>query len=248
VKIEAVTTCVRYTDYLAHTILWNKQHFDNLVVVTDKADTWTQNLCEHHWTKCVVTDAFYANERAFVKSAGINAGLASLDCDGWIVHIDADIVLPPRTRELLGRAVRDPETIYGIDRLNVTSFEDWLLYLSHPEIQFGKIGFVNFNCFPIGTRVVPEEGWSPIGFFQMWNPRSSGRFVYPDHGAADRSDMEFSRQWPREKRQLIPEIIGLHLGTPRPKGGGMGVNWRGRVSQPFGPVPEILVRQELKSY
>ncbi len=38
----------------------------------------------------------------------------------------------------------------------------------------------------------------------------------------------------RKRRVLIPEILGIHLGSPIPPG---KTNWRGRVMAPFGPGP-----------
>src|SRR5579859_5826178 len=112
-KIEAVTVCVNYSDFLAWAIPWNKGFFERWIIVTDSRDTATQRLCDYHHVQYAVTDDFYKDERAFVKGAGINAGLAQLDRDGWVVHLDADIVLPPRTRDLLQRADLRPDHVYG---------------------------------------------------------------------------------------------------------------------------------------
>ena len=58
----------------------------------------------------------------FCKGAGINEGLSRLDQDAWVVHLDADIWLPPQTRLLLENANLDPCMIYGIDRFCVKGY------------------------------------------------------------------------------------------------------------------------------
>jgi hypothetical protein len=245
--IEAVTICVNYADFLSHTILWNKSLFNRYVVVTDRRDRRTRDLCEHHHVECVTTDAFYEHERAFCKSGGINAGLQRLSGEHWIAHFDADIVLPPRTRALIEKAELSPDTIYGIDRMMCPSFEAWMCYLAYPEVQHSCDAFIQAEAFPMGVRVAKmrEDGWAPIGFFQIWHAGHTGIKKYPDHGMADRSDLAFARQWPRGKRGLIPEIIGIHLASEI--GGAMGMNWRGRESRCFGP-PVARRRKEGSEY
>lgn len=237
-KIEAVTTCVDYADFLAHSILWNKAQFDRWVVVTSGEDRRTRDLCEHHNIECVVSDAFFAGDRAFAKAAGINAGLARLDRDGWVAHLDADIVLPPRARQLLERAELDPQAIFGADRMLCESFEEWCRYLAWPEVQHSCNTFIQAGDFRLGPRIghLGEDGWAPIGFFQLWHPGTSGRHLYPDHGNVDRSDMAFARQWPRGRRHLVPELVAIHL-APEAEAV-MGANWRGRKTPHFGPLPK----------
>lgn len=231
-KIEAVSVCVEYGDFLAHALPQNKGQFDRWVIVTAPHDEQTRALCEHYHVECVVTDAFFANDKAFDKAAGINAGLARLKRDGWVAHIDADIVLPPRGREMIERGALDQRAIYGIDRMLCESFEDWCRHLSWPEIMHSN-GIIVAQEFPHGARLLKSEGWAPIGFFQLWNPGTSGIATYPDHGSVDRGDVAFARLWPREWRHLIPELLAIHLASEHEDG--MGRNWRGRRSQPFGP-------------
>jgi hypothetical protein len=232
-KLEAVTVCVDYADFLAHTLPANKHLFDRLVVVTDTRDVATRRLCAYHHVECVQTDAFYLNDAAFNKGRGINAGLAALDLDGWLLHIDADIVLPPRARDIIERIDLDQSHIYGIDRLMCRSFDAWLGFLAAPEIQHEDEVFVQANAFDLGVRVAKTDadGYVPIGFFQLWHG-STGRLRYPDgHGAAARADMLFAQQWPRASRTLIPEIVGIHLESETAPG---GANWRGRRTKTFG--------------
>ena len=238
-KLEAVTVCVNYSDFLAWFLLWNARQFDRLVVVTDTRDRKTADLCEHHHVECIKTDVFYENGQAFNKGAGINVGLAALSLDAWVAHIDADIILPPRARGLLEAADLDPSMIYGIDRLLCQCFEDWIDYATLPEVQHSLNAFVQCTAFPIGTRVASMgpggDGYVPIGFFQLWHAGITGRRAYPCHGDAGRGDFQFGRAWPRARRALIPEIVGIHLESEPSE---MATNWRGRRSKPFGPAHE----------
>src|SRR5262245_56081407 len=90
-KIEAVVTCVNYADFLAHTLPLNKPHFDRMIVVTAPEDRDTQKVCDAWRQKYHATDCFRSRWSEFCKGAGINEGLAKLDKDAWIVHMDADI-------------------------------------------------------------------------------------------------------------------------------------------------------------
>src|SRR5271170_2345937 len=92
-KLEAVIVCSNYADFLRHTLPHNKFLFDRLAVVTDYEDACTRKLCEYHHVECVPTDALETRKGKFCKGAGVNVGLARLACDGWGLHLDADIYL-----------------------------------------------------------------------------------------------------------------------------------------------------------
>lgn len=232
-KIYAVTVCVNYSDFLAHTLPHNKHLFDRYVVVTDTKDHKTKKLCEHYNIHCVQTDVFYENGAIINKGKGINEGLKHLPKDGWCVHLDADIWLPPLTKEILGRIELDPSCIYGIDRMMCPTHDEWIKYQTDPKpIHEGWV-FVHPTAFPMGVRIAQYkgEGYLPIGFFQMWNPAGSGVYEYPDaHGAVDRSDVIFAKRWKRSKRGFIPEVIGIHLDS---ENADMGTNWEGRKTARF---------------
>lgn len=236
-KIDCVTICVGFSDVLAHSLPLNKRHFDSMVVVSDTKDVRTHNLCAHHHIRVVQTDHFYADQQAFNKGNGINGGLEALGAQDWICHLDADIVLPPRTRELLEKVDLDPAGIYGIDRMMCPSFEDWTKFVQTPTMQHTVNTFIIPEPFPIGPRVgkLDADGYVPIGFFQLWNAAQTGIGDYPaQHGTAGRSDMLHAMRWSRRNRHLLPEIIAIHLeGRLEP-----GVNnWRGRRADWFGPEP-----------
>lgn len=245
--IEAVIVCVNYSDFLAWTLPLAKPHFDRLIVVTDTKDRLTADLCEHHHVECIKTDIFYANGASFNKGAGINEGLKQLSLAGWVCHMDADIALPPRTREVLERVDLDSLSIHGIDRIMCKSFDSWIRYIIKPEVQHSCDIFIQANAFPLGVRVakLKQSGYVPIGFFQLWNPMRTKNTIYREHTAADRGDMAFALQWDRLHRVLIPEIVGIHLESPMIDGK-MGSNWSGRKTPTFGPgvhfsIPKLKI-------
>lgn len=234
-KVEAVVVCANYSDFLRETLPHNKNLFDRIVVVTSPEDKETQRICEWNHVECVVTDALETRWDRFCKGAGINAGLEKLSKDGWVVHLDADIWLPPLTRIMLQQADLDPSMLYGIDRFNVHSFELWREFVEAPKLQQENKGWVHLHAFPLGTRVTADSGYVPIGFFQLWNPKVSGISSYPEgHKTAGREDWLFANQWPRSKRHLIPEIVGYHLESEK---AAMGANWNGRQTKVFGLHP-----------
>lgn len=238
-KIECVITCCGFSDFLAESLPTNRALFDKMVVVTDYEDKDTKRVCDYWNVMCVRTDVFESRKGNFNKGKGINVGMNALAGDGWMVHMDADILLPPTTRTLLETANLDPAGVYGIDRLMVIGETQWRDFISKPDLQqegwsdYGDCGkFIHIHkTFRVGTRVAHPSGWLPIGFFQLWHPKVSGVTTYPEqHTDAGRGDMLFSLKWPRSKRHMIPEIIAYHLESEQAP---MGQNWGGRKTKPF---------------
>jgi hypothetical protein len=235
-KLEALVVCVDYSDFLTWTLPNNKQYFDNMVVVTTSRDIRTQKLCEFWHVKCVISDSCYADGAEFNKGNMINAGLLALAGDGWVVHLDADVWLPTRFREIVTGLNLDPDGLYTADRLMCTSFMDWLRFLYTPRVQFENNIFVHAGPFPLGTRVarMSQEygGWIPIGFFQMWN-QGKLKLVYPcNHADAARTDVLFTKQFDRANRHMLSELFVIHLEAAAQQK--MGTNWEGRKAPLFG--------------
>ena len=229
--LECVIICVDYADFLAWTLPFNRPHFDRLIVVTSTTDKKTQKLCEHYHVRCVQTDAFFRDEKAFDKAAGLNIGLEQLELKDWVAVMDADIMLPPRAKEMIERSQPNKDFIYGIDRVNCPNFESLMDFISEPEMQYFGQAFVAMNRFDMGARLVCEQGYVPIGFFQLYHPKCSQTLRYCErhdsHG--NHSDMNHASQWPRNRRGFIPEVIGIHLSSD----GDSQNNWRGRKSKAF---------------
>lgn len=233
---EVVLTCVNYSDFLIYTLPWAARQFDYIVVVTSPDDIGTQQVCDAHRVHCVQTNAFFEGG-SFCKGKGINAGLAALSKRDWVLHLDADIALPQHTRHALEFAQLDPTCLYGVDRVNCRSYEEWARFLASPFPQHEKDVFVHVGPFPPGVRMVQSSmgGYCPLGFAQLWNPKGSGINSYPeDHTDAGRGDVLFSLQWPRQKRILLPEVVGYHLESAKCAA---GTNWQGRKTPRFGPEP-----------
>lgn len=248
-KLEAVIVCVNYSDFLAHTLPSTRNQFNKLVVVTDHNDLETKKICEYYNVQCIQTDVFYENGDAFNKGKGINEGLKHLDLDGWVLHLDSDIYLPPQTRSILETLPLDSSKIYGADRLMCPNYEEWQKFLDVPgPIQDSWI-FVHLTKFPVGVRICEYKtyhgGYEPIGYFQLWNPSASGITEYPtEHGFADRTDVLHCKKWPRDKRELLPEIVTIHLESES----GIGLNWKGRITRKFCSIKKSLKsRRQLKS-
>lgn len=238
-KIEAVTVCVGYSDFLKHVITENKEIFDKWVIVTDTKDKETKELCDKEGVVCVQTDCFYEDGASFRKYRGINEGLKHLDLDGWVIFLDGDILLSRWTRRVLEEKNLNPDKIYGIDRFNCKGWEKFVEFQQAVPIIIDN-WLLQSSGLEFGARIVhiygeQEDngkftGWKPLGFFQCAH---SSKFTSYPEGSADAShgDLAFAKQWSTENRELIPEIAGVHLYTEDYK----GQNWIGRKSKLFLP-------------
>lgn len=232
-KIEAVIVCKDYSDLLEETLPLNMQHLDRIVVVTHPGDWETRKLCQKYGVDCVITEAMHEDGDKFNKGRCINLGLGHLRGLDWILHLDADVVLPHGFRNLLYRAKLRQDNIYGCDRLNVYGIEHWDKH-KHKCVPHYESGYFvePVREFPMGARIIHHEhGYCPIGFFQLWH--SSMQRKYPiNQGNAEHTDVLFACQWPRHQRVLLPEVICYHLESglgPIP----MGTNWGGRKTPPW---------------
>ena len=238
-RLEAVVVCVDYADYLEETLPHLLPHVDDLVVVTTPEDGRTHRACKRYGVRHLPTRCFYRDGERFNKARGINYGLANLKLDGWALHLDADIVLPLRTRYMLDNTDLEARKLYGCDRVNLAGRGEWdaLKLEANPQYEW-KCLVHPPRRLPLGSRIAHMEygGYCPIGFFQLWNPAGSGVYRYPQvcQGTAEHSDVLHAIQWDREDRALVPEVIAIHL-TTRSKGDDrpMGQNWGGRTTPEF---------------
>ena len=238
-SISALTTCVNYSDFLVWFLLFNKNQFNRLVVLTTPEDEKTKTVCDFFNVECLPTEVFYTNGQTFGKSQAINVGIQHLlntSADPqWLCHIDSDILLPPRAMSFIKAHDLKKDSIYTIDRLRVQDFKTWSNFLLNPQVFYEQEVWLRLDRFPIMPRVYKEDNILPIGYFQLWHI-DADKNTYPEiHENAARSDMLFAKQWAPNKRKLIPTAIGLHIESEEAS---MGTNWNGRKTGLFTYAPE----------
>jgi hypothetical protein len=242
--IEAVTVCVGYDDFLTAVAPYNIQHLDRWLIVTKPSDEGTREVCRRFDLEVLLSDD--GGSKDFQKGKLIERGLQHLSASGWRLHLDSDIVLPGKFKQLLKAADLNEDTIYGVDRIMIRSWEEWLKFQESGFIQNSHDYHCRINVpqgFNFGTRWgTLDTGYCPIGFFQLWHSNSDewrGVRIRPypkNHNTACRTDVQHALQWDRKKRSLIPEVIVTHLESEKcPK----GANWNGRTTKNFGPMNAI---------
>jgi hypothetical protein len=215
--------------------------------VTTPDDIDTINLCKFYHVEHITTLSFYEKNQTFGKSEGINVALNKLkeeNYDGWVCHLDSDIVLAPRTMDFVREAILNTpdaeKCIFGIDRFKVVGFENWVNFITKPNVLYEQEVWLRTDLFPVFPRIF-KCTWLPIGYFQLWH--SSVTMAYPTvHENAARADMLFSLKFPRKHRQFIPEAVAFHLESELCS---MGANWNGRTTKPFRIDPPSLPQYDM---
>jgi hypothetical protein len=242
-RVEAVTVCVGYGDFLRETARVNRPLVDDLVVITAPDDEQTRAVCKELCLRHVLSED-YKRDGPFNKARLIQRALDQVGAQDWILHLDADIILPQRFRQYVDWAHLDEQCIYGADRCNIVGWDAWQKI--RDSVGWDNYRYDSVHRFqagaPVGNRHVPHlHGYVPIGYFQLFHgsqliDRGFHLRRYPArHADAARTDVQFALQWDRRFRQLLPEVIVLHLESePSPQ----GANWRGRTTQAFRPPPK----------
>jgi hypothetical protein len=247
-RIEALTVCVNYADFLEVTIRRLRNAVDDLVVVTEPDDMRTRHVAKQAGVRTCITTAMYDADRKFSLGAAINAGLKSLKQDAWVLVVDADIMLPANTRDIIGYVPLLPSGIHGIDRVHCRGRAAWDKFATTTRpVREWNVSYL--RDFPVGSRItVPTRitgdgdgtlgvkwtaGYVPSGFWQLWNPIQSKIPDYPidERGTAEGSDILHALRWPRMSRNLIPDLVAIELGTDKPTE--VGANWAGRTTPEF---------------
>lgn len=232
-KIECVIVCVNYGDFLAETLKQNLPYLDRVVVVTSYADKETHGVCAKFGVDCVQTNVMYEDGAKFNKGKAITLGLGHCVGDGWLLHLDADVVLPHDFKRLLRHAHLDEHCIYGADRINVIGWDKWIRLRDTDFLHYRYSYFVEPpKWLSVGARIIHKDhGWVPIGYFQLWHGKhhkSYPRF----QGSAEHTDVLHALAWDRSHRRLLPTLYVYHLESEACP---MGTNWHGRKTKRFGP-------------
>ncbi len=235
-RIEAIVPSVGFGDYLWDTLPRNLPHVDDLVVVTSKEDTESQSAAVRHGARLITTDAHRRGDSPYDKGAAINAGLAYLRRDAWLLLLDADIVMPPTARRLVEAAGPDPSCIYGVDRVDCPGWIQYAAWLTDCRSDPTEAIWMSPRPgWKVGGRIslaAHAGGWHPCGFWSLWH--SSQWDSYPEAPGCDAGggDMLHAARWPRSRRVLLPDWYALHLISARAP---LGADWAGRTTPRWGP-------------
>ena len=213
--MKAILVCVDYGDILALTLPRNAKHFERMVIVTTPGDLETQEVVRQiPNAECHLTNVFYEGDVIFNKGAGMEEGFDKLGRDGWIVVMDADIVLP---LPLSLPQQRDSQKLYGAGRYmladpsQLTDELDWA-QLPAKHDKDAVCGY--FQLFHADAAVLQSRPWYPVYWKHCGGP-----------------DSDFEKKWDKRQRIRMPGIYVLHLGPD-------GTNWCGRVTPKLDGTPE----------
>jgi hypothetical protein len=217
-----ITVCVDYSDYLAATIDSKLQCCDTVIVATVDSDSATRQLVESIRKKsrlndfkvvdCVLPNAIISSNKAtFNKSAIVweAQDLAYRLCHAESIKnsafllVDADIVLPENTRQVIEEHATDPATLYGARRRDFVTPKD---YQSQSSISI--------------PHYRKEPRFALAGYFQLYFEQK----YYPKNSTTCAKCDDIFRDG-FAKKVIMPLIVD-HIGPER-------VNWKGRVSEPW---------------
>lgn len=243
--LEIVVVSDGYGDFLRATIPFALRLGGRLVVVTGERDGATKQLCAEFGVICLPTWV-HCHAGGFDKAAAINYGLAHLACDDWLLHLDADTLLPDAYTAWRTEQPPDPACIYGADRFDCRGWERWgKLQASGWLDRRRRWGYLIDPppfCQPC-TRVGHGDfhGWLPIGHNQLWHGSRQQRYPVKPGTGGEHTDVLHAARWPPDRRRLIPDCYAIHLSTGD---GRAGANWQGRVTPFFGPESAASVPNE----
>ena len=223
-NLTCMTVCVNYSDYLERTMYWNVGHFDEHVIVTSHRDTDTADVAYGYGIDVHKTSAFYHNDDPFNKARALNEAINTRAPDGWVLLMDADILLPLNFGEMIRKERLEPEKLYYTHRGTI--------YRSRigTELELLKLEPSRRRLYSILNPGIDTMPW---GYFQLVNAKCSklahlDNWMTTHHRNASEYDTDFMNKWPRNHHSLLPqpEYRVLHMGH-----GPRGKNWKGRVTE-----------------
>ncbi len=227
--IRALTVCVGYDDLLRVTLPHTLPHVRELVVVTAPQDEKTRAYAAgFDNVRVFETDAFYRDGAKFNKGLAVEEGFDFLGRRGWILVLDADIVLPADATDRM--IPLSPGRLYTPPRRILEDAARWPEFADHKT----------WDRLP-GRK----EDRGHYGYFQLFHASDEVLVRRPWYGTAwthaGRCDDEFQHRWAAASK-LRPGFEVLHLGR-------CDENWFGRASARIdggGSDPEAAARRALQ--
>ena len=209
-KINIISVCVNYSDYLSFTYEYNKEEFvkHNYWIITHSKDTATINFCKQHNISYYTTNAFYQYGSIFNKAASMNNFCQEkyvdiLQDNSWTLFCDSDTIVAPVVKEFC--------EIIGHKKTEC-------LYCANRWVCDNMDNFMNKKC--------KFEAHDCLGYFQLFstdiikNSYEKGEKLLQDSGTCAVYDEVFARQFNCRMRLSIPV---MHIGPTH-------INWHGRKS------------------
>lgn len=202
-SLSVIIVAVNYNDFLLTTLTRNIKIFDDITVITSTGDKMCQMICEKFGVNLIVSDIMYDSGAKFNKGKAINLAIQSIKDPGYILLIDADIIV----KEKIDTENLDPETLYTSDRWMCESYEDLL----RTEREFNGL-----------KKYIKNESDRGLGFFQLFHTSKSISYPETSDNAAF-SDLLFRDKF--TNKENIKNTV-IHLGRSY-------TNWDGRTTDRF---------------
>lgn len=240
--LRAATVSVGYAEELNVSLTYNRKHFDEYLVVTDREDSDDAKVAESHGCCVCWTDAFYRNGADFNKWLALEEGLDAFGRGGWLCMLDADTLLP-RDLEIKANYTatmfrcRGHNVLIGIGMLfspRRRMLVDYNLAALPAESEWDKL--------PLHPNVAEHAGYCQV-FHGSDTKLPTPPWYETNWRHAGGADSFFQARWPAEQK-CRPRWDVLHLGPA-------GRNWCGRVTRKAdgSSPPEAAARAaKLKGY
>lgn len=216
-----IIVCVNYSDILK--ITWKRNNYelnkDKVIIITDTKDIKTKSFCIENCINYIQTNEFYFNNSKFAKGRAINVGInhiKSLDKDAWILHLDADIILPHGYRDFLNNVILNRNILYYMKRMKLITDKDIKDFLKSYD---SFLDFKDDQC-----------DCGPVGYHQLFNINANclknKEFIYPQKSkSAAFDDEDFWKLFKSDNNRMYQFAMTCHhLGDDR-------INWDGRKSK-----------------
>jgi hypothetical protein len=188
------------------TLPYNMHHFDDVMVITSKADVETR-LFAFEGLDCAIhiTDAFYEDGAYFNKWRALEEGLDNFGRHGWLCLLDADILIPKKVPE------------FNIERGTLYT----PLRRMYPSLT-GVPQEPYWPQYPVHRNVAEFAGYCQVFHAEdpVLGPAPWHDINWKHAGGADSF---FQQKW-HHFNKVRPPFEVLHIGEPT-------TNWFGRATQ-----------------
>lgn len=232
-ELHALTVCAHYSDYLRSCIA-NRKYFDSWTVVTLPDDNETIELCKEYGLSLVVTERMHVYGDRFNKAVALNDGLQKIPQTGWVIFLDADVMLPANFRDRINETSFDQRSVYCLNGRLRQSFGSLVEFHRHsqrylwPKLQKRSIcSAVPYDLFPerdwpTGTHPAGDAFWYMMGFFQLFKFTPKIQSAEGPNGVTPYDLLFVLENFDRRHRKYF-NVPCSHIGPT-------GKNWLGRVS------------------